>query len=99
MHKKFMVLAVQMYSNQKKNQVKKYATSLKLPGIDGRVAIKSGTEKPIECPLNGSMDKYLEFSLKNRNITPCNLSGKECKRIEDKINPLLERFEWSIKKR
>ena len=56
-------------------------------------------EKPIECPLNGSMDKYLEFSLKNRNITPCNLSDKECKRIEDKINPLLERFEWSIKKR
>ena len=56
-------------------------------------------KKPIECPLNGSMDKYLEFSLKNRIIAPCNLSGEECKRIEDSINPLLERFKWSIKKR
>ena len=56
-------------------------------------------EKPIECPLNSSMNKYLEFSLKSRNITPCSLSNEECERIEDKISPLLEKYNWSIKKR
>ena len=56
-------------------------------------------EKPIECPINSSMNKYLEFSLKNRNITPCNVSDEECEKIEEKINPLLEKYCWSIKKR
>lgn len=56
-------------------------------------------EKPIECPINSSMNKYLEFSLKNRNITPCNVSVEECEKIEEKINPLLEKYCWSIKKR
>jgi len=55
-------------------------------------------EKPIECPLNASMNKYLEFSLKNRNITPYNISGEECKRIGEKISPLLEKYNWTIKK-
>ena len=56
-------------------------------------------EKPIECPLNESMNKYLEFSLKKRNITPCNLSEKECERIEEETRPLLEKYNWTIKKR
>ena len=53
-------------------------------------------EKPIECPINSSMNKYLEFSLKNRNITPCNLNGEECERIKGEINPLLEKYNWTI---
>jgi len=56
-------------------------------------------EKPIECPLYGSMNKYLEFSLKNRNITPCNLDEEERKSIEEKTKPLLEKYNWTIKKR
>ena len=55
-------------------------------------------EKPIECPLNSSMNNYLEFSLKNRSITPCNLSSGECKKIEDETRPLLEKYKWTIKK-
>ncbi len=56
-------------------------------------------EKPIECPLNSSMNKYLEFSLKNRSITPCNLNGEECERIEEEMRPLLKKYHWTIKKR
>jgi hypothetical protein len=56
-------------------------------------------EKPIECPLTSSMNKYLEFSLKNRSITPCNLNVEECIKIEEKINPLLKNYCWSFKKR
>ena len=56
-------------------------------------------ERPIECPLNSSMDKYLEFSLKNKSIKPCNITDEECVRIEEKINPLLDKYNWSIKKR
>ena len=55
-------------------------------------------EKPIECPLNTSMNKYLEFSLKNRNITPCNLSGEEREEIEEKTRLLLEKYNWTITK-
>ncbi len=55
-------------------------------------------EKPIECPLDSSMNKYLEFSLKNRNITPCNLEKAECERIENEMKPLLEKYSWTIKK-
>lgn len=55
-------------------------------------------EKPIECPLNESMNKYLEFSLKNRNLTLCNFSAEECERIEEKISLLLEKYNWSILK-
>jgi hypothetical protein len=55
-------------------------------------------EKPIECPLNSSMNKYLEFSLKKRNIIPCNLSNEDCKKIEGKISPLLDKYNWTIKK-
>jgi hypothetical protein len=44
------------------------------------------------------MNKYLEFSLKTRNITPCNLDNEECKRIENDMKPLLEKYNWTIKK-
>ena len=54
-------------------------------------------DKPIECPLNDSMNKYLEFSLKNRSITPCNLNSNECKKIEEEMNPLLKKYNWTIK--
>ena len=55
-------------------------------------------EKPIECPLNSSMSKYLEFSLINRNITPCNIDNIEVGRIEKILNPLLDKYNWTIKK-
>jgi len=55
-------------------------------------------EKPIECPLNSSMNKYLEFSLKKRNISPCNLSSEECEKIEGNISSLLGKYNWTIKK-
>jgi hypothetical protein len=54
-------------------------------------------EKPIECPLNDSMDQYLEFSLKNRSITQYNLDANLSKKIEEDINPLLKKYNWSIK--
>lgn len=56
-------------------------------------------EKPIECPLDSSMNKYLEFSLKNKIVTPCNVTDEEWKIIEEKINPVLQKYNWSIKKR
>jgi len=54
-------------------------------------------DKPIECPINDSMNKYLEFSLKNRSITPCNLNTEEFKKIEEEMNPLLKKYNWTIK--
>jgi hypothetical protein len=45
------------------------------------------------------MNNYFEFSLKNRSITPCNLSSEECKIIEEETRPLLEKYNWTIKKR
>ena len=52
-------------------EVEKDINSL-IPIIEQKIEID--TEKPIECPLNSLMNKYLEFSLKNRTITPCNIS-------------------------
>jgi len=54
-------------------------------------------EKPIECPLNDSMDQYLEFSLKDRSINLCNLNSDLSKKIEENINPLIKKYNWSIK--
>jgi hypothetical protein len=54
-------------------------------------------EKPIEFPLNDSMDQYLEFSLMNRSITTCNLNTKKSKEIEENISPLLKKYNWKIK--
>jgi len=55
-------------------------------------------EKPITCPINPSLKKYLEFSLKNKQITTCNLNISEHKQVENKINLLLGKYNWSIKK-
>lgn len=68
-----------------------------VPIIEQKLVFDS--EKPIECPLNSSMNSYLEFSLKNRSITPYGLSNEECKRIEEEIRPLLKKYNWTIKKR
>ena len=54
-------------------------------------------EKPIECPLNDSMDQYIEFSLKNRSINFCNLNSNLSKKIEEDINPLIKKYNWTIK--
>lgn len=55
-------------------------------------------EKPIACPIDESLNKYLEFTLKNRLIAPCNLSDVEYEQIESKIESLLVKYSWSIKK-
>ena len=55
-------------------------------------------EKPIACPIDQSLNKYLEFSLKNRLITPCNLNIVEYEQIESKIGSLLTKYNWIIKK-
>lgn len=67
-----------------------------VPTIERRLVFD--LEKPIECPINSSMNKYLEFSLKNRNIIPFNLSGEEFERIEGEVRPLLEKYNWTIKR-
>ncbi len=56
------------------------------------------TEKPITCPVDPSLNKYLEFYLKNKLITPCNLDIIEFEKIKNKINTLLEKYNWIIKK-
>jgi hypothetical protein len=53
-------------------------------------------EKPIECPLNSSMNKYLEFSLKNRSIIfP---SGSPLTSLSLKNQPNSLGFCWRIKR-
>ena len=56
------------------------------------------TEKPITCPIDDSLNKYLEFHLKNKLINPCNLNIIEYEQVENKINSLLEKYNWIIKK-
>lgn len=56
------------------------------------------TEKPIACPIDNSLNKYLEFHLKNKLITPCNLNVTEYEQVENKIYSLLEKYNWTIKK-
>jgi len=55
-------------------------------------------EKPIQCPINLSMSKYLEFSLINKKINPYNIDNYEVGRIEKIINPLMKKYSWSINK-
>jgi len=54
-------------------------------------------DRPIECPLDDSMNQYLEFSLKERIITRCNLNIEESNKIEQEVNPLLKKYNWRIK--
>ena len=58
--------------------------------------IKINKDKPITCPINTSLNKYLEFSLNNKSINFCNLDNSETKMIENKINFLLEKYNWII---
>jgi len=60
--------------------------------------LKINKEKPITCPIYHSLNKYLEFSLKNKQINTCNLNVYEFKQIENKIHPLLEKYNWIIKR-
>jgi len=77
-------------------EIKKNISEL-VPTIEQKLVFDP--EKPIECPLNESMNKYLEFSLKNRSIIPCNVSAEECERITEEMRPLLEKYNWTIKTR
>jgi uncharacterized protein YpuA (DUF1002 family) len=60
--------------------------------------LKINKEKPITCPINHALNKYLEFSLKNKQINTCNLNINEYKQIENKIHPLLKKYNWIIKR-
>ena len=55
------------------------------------------TEKPIACPIDTSLNKYLEFSVENRLITPCNLDVAEYKQIENNISSLVKKYNWIIR--
>jgi len=57
------------------------------------------TERSIACPIDQSLSKYLEFTLKNKLITPCNLNAKKTKKIESKIGPLIAKYNWVINKK
>jgi len=81
--------------NEKGEAIELEKDILKLdPIIERKLVLDQ--EKPIECPINSSMSKYLEFSLKNRKITPYNIDNYEVGRIEEIINPLMEKYNWSI---
>ena len=67
-----------------------------VPAFSQEIVIN--TEKPITCPVDKSLNKYLEFYLKNRIINPCNLNISEYEQVESKINSLLEKYNWIIKK-
>ena len=94
----FLLRALEILTEQ-------YQFTRVLIGTDGQTPegffgeIINDPEKPIECPLNSSMNKYLEFLLSNRNIVPCNLSDDEYKQIEERLDPLLKQYNWTIKKR
>jgi hypothetical protein len=60
--------------------------------------MRINAEKPIACPIDTSLSKYLEFSLKNKQITPCNINTSEFERIKINIHPLLEKYNWIITK-
>lgn len=59
--------------------------------------LKLNKEKPITCPIDQTLNKYLEFFLKNKIITSCNLKISEFENIKSKINSLLEKYNWNIK--
>ena len=67
-----------------------------VPTFSQKIVISA--EKPIVCPITQSMNKYLEFSLKNRLITTYNLNVSEYEQVESKIHALLEKYNWVIKK-
>ena len=58
--------------------------------------LKIDKEKPIECPLDESSNKYLEFSLKIRTIIPFNLNEKEYNEINSKAKRYLKKYKWKF---
>lgn len=64
-----------------------------LPTIEAKWKINYN--EPIECPLDPSMNKYLEFRI-NKTIKPCNIQAEEYEQIENRIKPLLEKYKWKI---
>jgi len=56
------------------------------------------TDKPIICPINPSLNKYLKFSINDKTISTSNLNPKEYFTIQNKINSLLKKYNWLIKK-
>ena len=67
-----------------------------VPAFSGEMVLN--TEKPIACPIDKSLNKYLEFTIKNRLITLCNLNVDEYRKIERRISPLLVKYNWIMKK-
>ena len=67
-----------------------------VPTIERKLIVDE--EQPIECPINSSMNKYLEFSLKQKSITPYNVEDEEYDRIKEDTKALLEKYNWVIKK-
>lgn len=47
--------------------------------------MKINIEKPIACPIDSSLSKYLEFFLKDKLITPYNLDDAEYEIIAKKL--------------
>jgi nitrogen fixation NifU-like protein len=68
--------------NEKEEEIEleKDITDL-VPTIERKLVVDK--DQPIECPLNSSMNKYLEFSLKKKSITPYNIEDEECNKIEE----------------
>ena len=74
-------------------EVEKAVTNL-VPSFEKTLTLD--LDKPIECPLDSSYCKYLEFSLKNKTITPHDIGTDEYTRIKDIILPLLEKYNWKL---
>ena len=54
--------------------------------------------KPIECPIDSTFCKYLEFSLKEKTITTYDVDKQEYEHIEQKIDSLLKKYNWKMVK-
>lgn len=81
--------------NEKEEEVELEKDIIDLvPTIEPKLVVNE--DQPIECPLNSDMNKYLEFFLKNKSITPYNLENAECEKIEEEIKPLLQKYNWRI---
>jgi hypothetical protein len=74
-------------------EVEKAVTNL-VPSFEKTLTLD--LNNPIECPLNGSFCKYLEFSLKNKTITPHDITTEECQKIKEIILPLLDKYHWKL---
>lgn len=103
--KAFAVYKLELYDitevlscNEKEEEIELEKDIIDLvPTIERKLVIDK--DQPIECPINSSMNKYLEFSLKQKSITSYNIEDEECNKIEEETRPLLEKYNWTIKKK